>query len=369
MRNIGQIERIRILLFFALLLLLSNQDYAQFKFGFSTNQIYDSNPFRLSIAESEIISSYNGGIEYDFSKVNLLYYGSYSLFNKSIDRNFYWHQLGLYKSSDDYMYGFYGEQRINKKLYNYYDYISATGYIKRRIDSTFGNPIISVSGTYKNYKNLSDYNNVFLNAGISLNKGFETKTSLLLNASLNYKYYPNTEMSSNFNQESSTISSTQIYLNLRAAQSLFENTGLAVYYLNRSLLGNSLSPANDYYTSFGDESDLYDDPNSRDENAIGLELTHILPAEIITKTGYELSYRKYPSQGIYTDAEIFETGELRNDTQNSFYISASKVILLDESSNSSLNLSINYSLINKTSNSYWYAYNGSIFSINLGIQF
>ncbi|MBU2491841.1 MAG: hypothetical protein KJ571_04390 [Bacteroidetes bacterium] len=342
---------------------------AQLSAGFSTTQVYDSNPYRSPIAEAEIISSYSGGIEYDFTSFNFLYYGSYSLFNKSVERNNYWHQFGFYKSGEDNILGIYGEQRINKELYNYYDYISVTGYYRKKLDSLFMNPVLNLSAGYKNYTNLSDYNNVFISAGLNLNRSFDTKTALILNSALNYKYYLNTGSMLGARNNSSALSSTQLYFNFRAAQSLFENTGLAVYYINRSLLGESLSLLGDYYSSYGDESDLFDDPYSRNENAFGAELTQILPLEIIAKTGFEISSRNYPSQGIYINSELYETGTDREDSQNAFYLQMNKTIPLDSANQTSLNFGINYSYINKSSNSYWYDYKGSTFTINLGLQF
>lgn len=355
--------------FLMIVLITTDINTAQWSTGFSTSQVFDSNPYRSPIAEAEIISSFNGGLEYDFGGVNLLYYGSYSLFNKSIERNNYWHQLGFYKTSENNTWGFYGEQRINKTEFNYYDYISATGYYRKKLDSMFLNPILNFTAAYKNYTNLSEYNNVFISTGINLNKSFDTKTAFIVNTSFNYKYYLNTGNIFGGKKANSALSSSQIYFNFRIAQSLFENTGLAAYYLNRSLLGETLSLASDYYYSYGDESDLYDDPYSRNENAIGIELTQIIPAEIITKVGYELSYRNYPSQGIYVDSEIYETGIDRDDTQNVFYLQMNKTISLDSAAQTNLNLGINYSYINKSSNSYWYNYKGNTFTINLGLQF
>ncbi len=351
---------------FLILFLSSQSILAQWSASFSTSQEYDSNPYRSPIDEPDVISSYNGGLEYDFGEINLLYFGSYSMFNESKERNFYWHQLGFYNVADNNAFGFYGEQRLNKTDYNFYDYLSFTGYFRQKIDSVEFSPVINLTGSYRAYKNISDYNNLFLSAGINLNKSFETKTAIILNFAFNYKYYPSSGEESEVN---SSLSTSQLYFNLRIAQSIFEKTGLAVYYFNRSLLGETSTLAEDYTFSFADESDLYDDPYSRNENAFGLEITQILPELIIAKAGIELSSRTYPSQGIYLDYENYEPITDRNDRLNSYYFRMNKNINIDSTGHTSLTIGLNYSYINKNSNSYWYDYEGSLFSINLGLNF
>ncbi|MGD8781620.1 MAG: hypothetical protein PVH88_21965 [Ignavibacteria bacterium] len=348
-------------LLFFLVLFCSQTTSAQWSAAFSTMQEYDSSPYRSPVDEPDIISSYNGGLEYGFGSFNLLYYGSYSLFNETKERNYYWHQLGIYNIGESSAFGLYGEQRINKTDFNFYDYISFTGYYRQKFDSLLLTPVINFTGSYRKYRIISDYNNIFLSAGINVNKSFQTKTAVIVNSSFNYKYYP-------VREDDSGLSSSQLYFNFRVAQSIFEGTGIAAYYFNRSLLGESLTLAGDYTYSFGDESDLYDDPYSRNENAFGMELTQILPEEIIAKAGFEISKKNYPSQGIYIDAETYETGTDRDDRQNAFYLKMNKTIAFDSTGLPSLNIGLSYSFINKNSNSYWYEYEGSLFSINLGLQ-
>lgn len=351
---------------------------AQWDINVSTSQEYNSNPFRSPLPEANLISSLDLGLQREIGQFNLLYYGSYTGFDNSQDRNYYWHQLGLYKENENSMFGIYGEQRINKTDYNYFDYYNLTGYYRQKIESQYFFPTISFSGTFKKYLQLSEYDNFFLNAGISLNKGFESKTTLILSGTLNYKYYFNSiiptqnvdlGMYSRRGQQAEQLTTTQLYTNLRIAQSLFENTGLAVYYTNRFLFGDNESLNSGYDYGFGDESDLFDDPVSRNENAFGAELTQIMPEEIIFKAGYEFSSRLYPSQGIYINAIDYEAGTDRTDEQNYFYFGINKIFSLDNDEMFNLNTGINYGFIDKNSNSYWYEYSGSNITLNLSLQF
>jgi hypothetical protein len=142
-----------------------------------------------------------------------------------------------------------------------------------------------------------------------------------------------------------------------------------VYYTNRFLFGDNESLNSGYDYGFGDESDLFDDPVSRNENAFGAELTQIMPEEIIFKAGYEFSSRLYPSQGIYINAIDYEAGTDRTDEQNYFYFGINKIFSLDNDEMFNLNTGINYGFIDKNSNSYWYEYSGSNITLNLSLQF
>lgn len=363
-----------------IIMLLSNSVFAQWSFNISTYQEYASNPFRLPEPVSEIISNLNLGVQKEYESINLLYFGGYTGFSKTVERNYYWHQLGIYQEDSNSTYGAYAEQRINKSEYNFFDYFDLSAYYKYRMDYSYFIPTINFSASYKKYTNLSEYDNLFLNAGISVNKSFETKTTLILQSALNYKYYfnnysapvlsdPNAYQPGMGRYWSTGSSTFQIYSNLRIAQSVAENTGLAVYYTNRFLPDESAVNNTEYMLYSANESDLYDDPVSRNENSAGIELTQLLSDDLIIKTGYEYSSRKYPSQGVYINETDYNTYSVRNDEQSFFYFTFNKLFTLDEEEHYSLLLGLNYSLVDKTSNSYWYDYKNNSFSLNLSLQF
>ena len=362
---------------------------AQWNFTISTEHEFNSNPFRSPFPEQQFNSSFNIGIEKEFEDFNILYYGSYTRFYESNERNSYWHQLGFYNNDETTKFGAYAEQRYNTVDYEFFNYSDVTGYLKQKIDWSFMSTLLQTSATYKWYNNLKSYNNTLFTFGIQVNKSFETKTTFILQSLLSYKNYLNTGtesltqgtgskgMMSGYGYNSTypdtisypKVTSTQIFSNVRIAQSIFENTGVAAYYQNRSLVNGSGTWYGSADYNYGDESDIYDDPISRKENTFGFELTQILPELIILRSGYMYSDRIYPSQGIYTDAETLVQELSRNDKQNYYYISISKNFLLDEDSGQSLNLNIAYNYINSESNSFWYNYNLKQVSLNLGFAF
>ncbi len=369
--------------------LFSTLTSAQWNFTLSTDHEFNSNPFRSPFPEQQFYSSFNIGIQREFEDITMLYYGSYSRFYETNERNSYWHQLGLYNNDESTKFGIYANQRYNTVDYEFFNYSDVTGYLKQKINWSFMNVLLQTSATYKMYNNLKSYNNALFTLGLQLNKSFETKTTFILQSLLSYKDYVNTGTESitqgrsgkgmmSGNGYNSTyadtisypkVTSTQIFSNIRIAQSLFENTGIAAYYQNRSLIEGSGTWYGSVNYNYGDESDLYDDPISRRENTFGFELTQVLPELIILKSGYMYSNRTYPSQGIYTDAETLVQELNRNDKQKYYYVNISKSFLLSEESEQSLNLNIAYSYISNESNSFWYNYNFNQVSLNLGFVF
>jgi hypothetical protein len=372
-----------------IVILVSSFNHAQWNFTITTEHEFNSNPFRSPFPEQQFNSLFNIGIEKEFTDLSILYYGSYSRFYETNERNSYWHQFGFYNNDDSTKFGAYAEQRYNTFNYEFFNYSDVTGYLKQIIDWSFMNALLQTSATYKWYNNLRSYNNALLTLGFQLNKSFETKTTFIFQSLLSYKNYVNTGtgdatqggsgkgMMSGYRYNSAYIdtisypkvTSTQIFSSIRIAQSLFENTGIAAYYQNRSLIEGSGTWYGSANYNYGDESDLYDDPISRKENTFGFELTQILPELIILKSGFIYSNRIYPSQGIYTDAETLVQALNRNDKQKYYYANISKNFLLSEESGQSLNLNIAYNYISNESNSFWYNYSFRQVSLNLDFVF
>ncbi|MCB9248906.1 MAG: DUF560 domain-containing protein [Ignavibacteriales bacterium] len=96
------------------------------------------------------------------------------------------------------------------------------------------------------------------------------------------------------------------------------------------------------------------------------QLTQILPASIILKGIYSYTNKDYPSQGVYLNSELFDSGILRNDKQSMLKFSLSKNFSL---ANSFIVLSLSYLMNNNESNSYWYNYNSNQLTLNFDYQF
>jgi hypothetical protein len=362
------------------LLFFSNVATAQLSYTLSSDVEYNTNPFRTpDRAESQFITSFNGGIQQTLGNSKILYFGRYALFTKSPERNFYWHQLGFYNETASRKYGVYAEQRINKADFNFFDYTQFTAYGEYKYLNSFGFLKVLGSANYKTYSNLSLYSNYYFTGGFYFNKSFETKTTIIIQSILNYKNYLNAGTVINPvaehrwrmrpPQTTSAVTTSQISSFVKVAQSLFTTTGLSVYYQNRNMLGSSGAIQADLPFSFGNESDLYDDPMSRFENTVGAEVTQILPWMIIGKAGFSYGSRSYPSQGIYTNDTNYVSGTERVDKQSSFYFKLNKVFTLDETKGIYLNTEFNYSAIKNESNSYWYNYKSNQLVFTIGLNF
>lgn len=364
-----------------MILLIQVSLSAQWNFSISTNQEYNSNPFRAVESSGELISTYNYGIEKQFGDFSFLYFGSYSALSQTTDMNYYWHQAGVYAEWENSVVGTYFEQRINKDTYNFYDANLFSLYFRHSLPMDFVNLKFNTAAVYSNYPNLPDFNNLLLNAAVSASKSFESKTTLIGTLLLNYKNYRDeidTTMMSGSGYgymrgrrsllSESSVSVSQLDFNARLAQSLFENTGVAVNFNYKKILSGSGVNAGIIESVYG-ETELYEDPVTQEGFSVGGMLTQILPFEITLQAGYFYYDKSFPAQGVFTNAELFDDTLVRNDNQNNFYITAAKNFILDEESGSYIQLSFNYNFLNSNSNSYYYNYQRNMMSLNLDFQF
>ncbi len=365
------VKTVRMLIFFIPVILS-----AQWNFSISTSQEINDNPFHFPEAESSFISSFNLGVERKFDSFGIGYYSNYSNFSNLQDRNYYWHQFGFWNSTDNVMVGLYAEQRINKIDYEYFDYSNYNAYIKHKTKLKGINIYSQGSLTLTDYSQLTDLNNILASLGTKFIKSFETKTTLISGVTFNYKNYYSTNLDTTTqsfgmrrwsNIDAVEAYTTQLNYFARIAQSITPTTGLAVQYSGKNIIGGTAKSVRELEYAYGDESEYFDDPISYEGYTYHVQLTQILPLEIMFRASYYYNYKEYPSQGIYTDELTVDENIVRLDKQKilSFYLT--KGISLDSKSNYLLNLSLGYQSIINESNSYWYDYKSS--QLNLGIDF
>ncbi len=353
----------------------SESVFAQWNFSLSTNQEFNSNPFRSVTPNSDFISTYDLGVEKEFNAFNILYYGSYNSFKTSSDINYYWHQAGIYSASENAIIGAYLEQRINKEANNYFDYQNYSAYIKNSFKFLNQKWNSGISFNYMNYANLSDFNNWIVSASINTSKSFQTKTTLIGAFTLNYKgfqdfssYLDSTNGTPITNYNSEDVNVSQIEFNGRFAQSLFANTGLAFNINAKKIISGSGFGASLFESTYVD-MELYDDPISQEGFSLGAMLTQVFWNKIIFKLRYFYYYKSYPSQGIYNSETEYNESITRLDEQSQLSSSLTKTFYLGEVSETVLDLSLNLYFINNNSNSYYYNYENNLFSISLNYQF
>lgn len=371
-----------LILILAITFLSWSVSLAQLNLKLSTEQEFNDNPFHTATPMNVLMSSVELGVEKDLGVLSLGYYGSYLNFDVIPERNFYWHQVALWKEFDNSSLGIYAEQRLGRDIYTYYNFNNYTLYYNSQFEVgpfyIFLNPNINAT----TYENISILDNIKGNLGVGINTSLESGTTLILGGSLNQKIYLNPKQTGTYTyldpnnnlieatyMDRNVSSITQLVSYGRISQPITSFTGLAFQFTNRSIfnrVGSFVKELNLYY---GDESEMFDDPVNYEGNNLSLELTQILFNDLEIKAGYYLNYKNYITQGVYNELYDYNTSVMRNDTQNIFNLSVKKNISLGESDNLNLSLGLNYQTIRNNSNSYLYNYRSNSVSFNVGIEF
>jgi len=359
-------------------LLSSNQiSIAQLAFSISTSNGYNSNPFNLPVESSSYINSFNLGIEYNYKNFGVGYYTDYTLFQSITERNFFWHQLGGWYSTENTLWGIFAEQRMNKNDFSYFDYTFFNTYLNYKGESNSVYYLLNSSLSYTSYDELAELNNLLVTFGLRASKSFETKTTFILGGIFNNKHYSNSETLT-FNPrgrrmggfyQSSGTSITQLIVYGRIAQSVWENFGVSAQYTYKNILSGTGKDLSNLNLAYNDESQIFDDPVSNEGYSVNFQITQILPYKIKIQGNYFFNSKTYPAQGIYLDEENFDETIVREDTQEIIKVSAAKTFDLSWTSISKLTFMLQYSNTVNNSNSYWYNYLNNSVSLNLKLDF
>jgi hypothetical protein len=352
------------------------------------NQAYESNPFRYPDARESWISTLDGNISFSFDSFTLGYIGSYTGFSNFSERNYYWHQAALTASIKNTRLGVYYDQRFNRGDYTFYNYRAFTGYINHSLSVDSFHLYFAASGIINNYAEISDINNFELNGTMRLNRSFETRTTVIAGAGWHFKKYTtnytyndtaSTGMGSGMGQnntggthtliqtvELDAPSVSQFVYWLRIAQSISPSTGAAIQYRARIGLTGTSRYISGLQYGYSEESELFDDPMGYELHSLGLELTQILPEQIIVKASAYRGNKDYTTQGIYTDPETYDESVLRLDKYHTIQAGISKNFSFGQSR---LQLQFWYTWTDNESNSYWYNYRNNYSSISLNLSF
>lgn len=355
--------------------LILNSVSAQWRLSLATTQEYSNNPFNSPIESPSMVSSINLGIEKDFSALSIGYYGNYTNFFDISERNFFWHQVGLWNLTDSTIYGIYFEQRGNTKNYESYNYSNLSSYYKQNFTFNSFNVLGNIALSYTDYPYLIDLRNILLNTGLMLNKSFETKTTLIGGVSFNYKNYISSDLNSNelvgdsMQSSSSHAFTSQLSSYLRLAQSITENTGLAIQYTNQTILGGTANFIRELDYIYGDESQYFDDPISYQGNKVSAQLTQMISETMILKLNYSYASKEYPSQAKYETPDIYDASSLRLDKKTDINLSFAKYFYFGNEEQNALLVSLSYNFTDNNSNSYWYNYKTNEVSLTINFQF
>ncbi len=363
-------------------LLLTTQAFAQLSYSFSTEQEYNDNPFRSQLATKTLISSLDYSLEHNSDLLTIGYNGSYYNFEAVPVRNFYWHQLSAYKSFENSTVGILAEQRLGKDIYTYFNYTNVTGYYTQQFRWDDFHIVVSPNASLSKYPSISILDNLKFSLNGTINRGFETGTTIILGGAFTYKKYLDPTQSGTYSyldevnqivsetyMDKNVSSITQMLSFLRVAQSITPTTGLAAQFTNRSILSGFGSFVKDLNMIYGDESELFDDPVNYEGNNLSIELTQILFDDLSIKGSFFFNNKFYPSQGIYDEAYNYNTGIMRSDTQKILDFSLNKDIHLGSSEDFSLSVGLKFQLIKNQSNSSVFNYNSNSINLNVGFNF
>ena len=357
---------------------------------FSVDQSLDSNPFRLPQAESSWISVLNMGVQHNTDDFSLSYTGNYSRFDTFSERNFYWHQAALFAEKNNYQYGILFEQTFNSTNYEVLNTNKYSGYINNYFNLGEFNFYTNIEGNFNYFSQLEELDNFNFDAGIKMQKSFESGTTIIAGSIFHFKkYLTNIVVEDTLNQSVTNLggpgmgkqginssfseyeapSVSQFQLWFRLAQSITNSTGLALQYQSRLIVGGTSSYFSGVYYNYADESQIFDDPLGYENQSYGVELTQLLPFGIVLKGAYYNNKKNYAAQGIYIDADNYSTDELREDTRKNAWVTLQKRISSKFLGSNNMSVNLTHQWMENESNSFWYNYKSNYTGFGLSINF
>ncbi|MCA9733810.1 hypothetical protein KC799_16865 [candidate division KSB1 bacterium] len=378
-------------IFLAVLYLFANTLFAQFSKNIEISSWYDDNLYRSPNPLADVLTNLSIQLDYqpENSAVKYYYNGSFYRYNENALRNFSLHGLGLnYANSfgEEGKHMVYlggdGTFRNNDEVYNYYDYNQLYGYANFRFKLNRFFLKTGYSFRFRSYNNLPDLTNTRHIIFVQANKSFPTRTTVILEADLGYKYFTGREIYTTVSGEDSFVrgsgriggrfstsqyvssiaeipSLSQAIILARVTQSLHQKLGLYVQYRRQFGLATEGNYTNseDYYQ----DEELFDDPFSYASESISTQLTWMLPRSTKLQIGGALVGKEYLQEQAYVSAEdTLATGGDRSDDYNSVYLNLSKTFNVNKSWLKSLYFSVYYNYIQNESNSYWYDYKNAV---------
>jgi len=368
---------------------------AQFSKSLEISSYYDDNLFRSVQAEQDVLTDFMLGLSYQPEKSNIKfnYSGDFFLYQNNDLRDFSVHEIGLSyslpysKNSNDMLYfGLDYTLRVNGDDYSYYDYDQLYAFASLHLDLDFMFLTTGYNYRHRSYSNLPELTNDRHYIFTRLNKSFESKTTIILEADLGQKSFSGQEIYSTttmddgsgwrggrnssskmtaVNSEDQQVRLNQAVLLARVSQSLHEKVGLYVQYRRQFSFTNETSyiNADGYYQ----DEELFDDPFSYESEGYASQLTWVLPWTMKMQLAGALVSKDYISERAYISAQDSTgSGAVRNDDRSTLNFNITKTWFIKKPWIESLHFNLHYNYIRSESNSYWYDYRNNIFGA--GIQ-
>jgi hypothetical protein len=403
--------------------------YSQFAAEVVLDNSYDDNVFRSQSANGSLINNTTLKLLYSFPDTyfSIQYTGSATLFSGFSSKNYTKHSINtLYEIplsidiDDSVTIDYISIQaaltgRLDNEENKQYRFVQTNAFIAYTYN--FSDITEASFGYIPKWRHYTDFQDMsYLEHGLSATFGtsFPTKTALGINMNFGYKIYessssvkdtvsvpppppmyhnnsprieseplpPNKRKYNqagiekwfqilNQNQTSTPVilfdspSSCVLELSLDASQSMDENTGISASYskkwildeYGRAYIGGSV----DYYS----EEELFDDPYSFSSNDFSFKFNHIFTNDYHFEAGafYSSKDYVYPANLLATDTQN------RKDDIYGLWLSLDKTFDFTDFFLSYLAASMNFGYVNNSSNSKYFGYSSSIFTLSLGVGF
>ncbi|MGE5804518.1 MAG: surface lipoprotein assembly modifier [Ignavibacteria bacterium] len=336
----------------------------QLRIDLNSNNYYDDNIYNNYYKVEDFINSITLGSGYNFegetNNFQVYYIGSYYYYQKNNLKTNYSHKVGLVNTKllsvegNPLNAGVNLIFRKNRDYFSIYDFRQISGYTNYSYSFTQGiNLVLGYLFSRNDFFNLSYFSYYENKAFVRTAFSFETRTSVMLGSEVNFKHYIEKSV-----DPSITDKNSQLTFYLNAAQSLSENTGLAVHALGRlNLKDGTRYIGDDTYIYY--EEEIINTLYSSEGMEYGLNFTQLIGNYLTL--GIEASYKtRHYSNLPVADINGNSLDIYRKDKEYSFGIGLQYDLfnLID-----GLGLVLNYNYIKNRSNDYFYDFDNQLILI------
>ncbi len=363
----------------------SKLSIGQTEFSIKTMGGYTNNAFANYLSLPDYYTNINAFLNHDWVSemrgIRWFYDGSLVAFSKYQERTYHSHQVGLTyysyfdENNNKLNAGVNTSKRYHKEAYHWYELIESSAYTNIKL--LLSQQLYTYLGAnfiWQEYTSLEAFSNWQSILYWRMSRFFDSGTTLILEADLLGKHYYPVGETSNIDDfpEIVTIgegSSQQFVGMIKAAQALTAKTGISVQMLLRKSLTTSvryLGSSTGYY--YSDES-LFDDIHGYNAEELNLTLKKWLPWNINLIASTTLDWKHYNQRlALDLDGVPFSDERLRADTRISHSISVKKMLKLGANLRP-FTLSVNWILMQNSSNDPYYNYNTRFFTFGLSQNF
>ncbi len=381
--NNFSLTRFRGFLVLAILVISQSNTLAQFSSEIGTSGEYNTNPLLYTKPQGSFIQQIYGNLGYEAEPISMGYSLGYTALQEFPDRNYFQHGLSFWRDFEGASLSLNLEQRINTVESEYFDYTNAQ--VSAAKDFELGGGTLSL-GTFVStdyYPNISILNNYRFSGAFQQLYTFDTRTTIIGGATFTSKFYTTPDQNVDVPTVAPDGSITYVPTNLsnvdnlnnlaafvRIGQNVFEDYGLSLQFTHRTMFTEVASSVKNITPITGDEAALFDDPATYSGNSLGADVSALLTETTLLKLSYLYDVKNYPTQGVYTSMMgNYNSGAMRSDTQSVLGVSVNHNFSLDSLDMYYLTITLGYRYTDNTSNSVFYNYTNSGFSLGLSAGF